>query len=646
MTALRADLISFYIYKPSAEPGLSMSQQTESVAHGTATKKRVHSMRFGTSFKDSGKVEFRLWAPSCKSVSVTLSYGDYESSIALAAEEDGWFVGSGKAKPGARYKFITDDGLAVPDPASRYQPEDVHGLSQIVDPNSFEWTDNDWHGLPWSQTVLYELHVGTFTPEGTFAGVASKLDYLKKLGVTAIELMPVADFPGEYGWGYDGVLPYAPESRYGTPDDLKSLIQQAHHKGIQVFLDVVYNHFGPEGNYLHAYAQEFFTDKHKTPWGAALNFEGRSEVREFFIDNALYWLEEFNIDGLRLDAVHAIKDDSVTHVLNELANRVAAGPGRERARHLVLENEDNIARFLERDQSKQPELYSAQWNDDIHHAYHVLATGESGGYYADYVQNTNGKSPLALLGRALAEGFIYQNDPSELRDGGRRGEKSAHLPPNAFVAFIQNHDQIGNRAFGDRIATIADSKVLKALTAIQLLAPSIPLLFMGEEWGAKTPFMYFCDLGPELAPLVTEGRRGEFAKFPEFSNPETRHKIPDPCNPKTFEQSKLVWSDLQKHQHQSQFEFTRSLLKLRRNRVVPVLDKITSGEAHLDGEILTVEWKSGIEPVLVVLTNLSGENQKLIENKLDLSRLTTLYSNSEVDATKISENTLPPYSVL
>lgn len=623
-----------------------MSQQTQSVTDSAAAAKRAHSMQFGTSIKDDGKVEFRLWAPSCKSVQVTISYGDYESNTALNAQGDGWFIGSAKAKPGMRYKFITDDALAVPDPASRYQPEDVHEFSEIVDPTSFEWTDSEWKGLPWAQTILYELHVGTFTPEGTFAGVASKLGYLKELGVTAIELMPVADFPGKFGWGYDGVLPYAPESEYGTPDDLKRLIQEAHHKGIQVFLDVVYNHFGPEGNYLHAYAKEFFTDKHKTPWGAALNFEEGKEVREFFIQNALYWLEEFNIDGLRLDAVHAIRDDSAVHILNELAERVAAGPGRERARHLVLENEDNIAKFLERDQAKLPQFYAAQWNDDIHHAYHVLATGESGGYYADYVQNTNGKNALALLGRALAQGFIYQNDPSELRNGECRGEKSDHLPPNAFVSFIQNHDQIGNRAFGDRIASIADDRVLTALTAVQLLAPSIPLLFMGEEWGSKTPFMYFCDLGPELAPLVTEGRRGEFAKFPEFSNPETRHKIPDPCIPKTFEQSKLVWSDLNTPVHRKHFELIQELLNLRMHKIVPIINTITSGKALVDGNILTVEWSAESKPVLAVALNLSDGSQKLLDNKIESENLTTLYSHGGVDRQEFNTSLMPPYSVL
>jgi len=623
-----------------------MSQQIQRVANSSATRKRSHSMRFGTSVNGEGFVDFRLWAPSSKSVQVSLFDVNRESSIVLDAQNGGWFVGSGKAKPGMKYKFVTDDGLAVPDPASRYQPEDVHGPSEIIDPASFQWTDTDWRGLPWSKTVLYELHVGTFTPSGTFAGVAEKLDYLKDLGVTAIELMPVADFPGKFGWGYDGVLPYAPESQYGTPNDLKNLIQQAHHKDMQVFLDVVYNHFGPEGNYLHAYAKEFFTDKHKTPWGAALNFEGRSEVREFFIENALYWLDEYNIDGLRLDAVHAIKDDSATHILNELAQRVAAGPGKERVRHLVLENEDNIAKFLERDKSKRPEQYAAQWNDDIHHAFHVLGTGESGGYYADYVKNSYGKNALSLLGRALSEGFIYQNDPSELRGGERRGEKSSHLPPDAFIAFIQNHDQIGNRAFGDRIASISEYSVLAALTAIQLLAPSIPLLFMGEEWAAKTPFMYFCDLGPELAPLVTEGRRGEFAKFPEFSNPETRHKIPDPCIPETYEKSKLVWSDLELPKHLAHFQLVQSLLNLRQNKVVPLLDQISSSKAHINGEILTVEWRAGEKPVLVLIANLT-DGQQTFAQTIDTDKLKTLYATNLFDAKDISsKGQIPAYSVL
>lgn len=405
---------------------------------------------------------------------------------------------------------------------------------------------------------------------------------------------------------------------------------------------------GPEGNYLHAYAKEFFTDKHKTPWGAALNFEGRSEVREFFIENALYWLEEYNFDGLRLDAVHAIKDDSTNHILVELAQRVAAGPGRERARHLVLENDDNIAKFLKRNESKNPELYAAQWNDDIHHAYHVIATKESGGYYADYVKNEHGKNSTELLGRALSQGFIYQNDPSAYRDGERRGEISKHLPPSAFVAFLQNHDQIGNRAFGDRIASITEQNLLKALVSIQLLAPSIPLLYMGEEWACTTPFMYFCDLGAELAPLVTEGRRGEFAKFPEFSDPKTRDKIPDPCVAETFKRSKLVWNDLDDEGHRDYLEFTKSLLTLRQQQIVPLISKITSSALQMDGEILTVTWNAGSEPVLALAANLTDSAQTLGRDQLiGSNRFNTIYNTTKLaDGRDEGGAAMPPYTVL
>jgi malto-oligosyltrehalose trehalohydrolase len=624
-----------------------MSQQTQSAEGSVASKKRSHSMRFGTLVEPNNIVSFRLWAPNSQSVQLALFDGAQETRHAMNADGSGWHNLATQARPGMEYQFVLDDGLRVPDPASRFQPNDVHGRSQIVDPALFQWSDGDWHGRPWDETVLYEIHVGTFTEEGTFAGVANKLDYLKDLGVTAIELMPVADFPGKYGWGYDGVLPYAPESRYGSPNDFKSLIQQAHQRGMQVFLDVVYNHFGPEGNYLHAYAKEFFTDKHKTPWGSALNFEGRQEVREFFIENALYWLNEFNMDGLRLDAVHAIKDDSGRHVLIELANRVAEGPGRERPRHLVLENEDNGARFLERDHENKPKIYTAQWNDDIHHAYHVVATGESGGYYADYVKSQNGKNTVALLGRALAEGFIYQDEPSEFRDGEIRGEKSDHLPPSSFVSFLQNHDQVGNRAFGDRIASISDPKILNALSSIQLLAPSVPLLFMGEEWGCKTSFLYFCDLGSELAPLVTEGRRSEFAKFPEFLDPKTRHSIPDPCKLETFEQSKLDWSDLENALYLDNFKVTKALLALRIKEIVPLLSKIDSGKAALNGELLTVEWSENSKPILLLLANLTKETHTMTDNKFKQnSKFKVVYKTKGTTDQEIEDGTMPPHSVL
>jgi maltooligosyltrehalose trehalohydrolase len=377
----------------------------------------------------------------------------------------------------------------------------VHGASEVIDPGAFAWEDGDWNGRPWAEAVLYELHVGTFSPEGTFAGAQRRLDYLAELGVTAIELMPVGDFPGRCNWGYDGVLPFAPDASYGRPEDLKRLIQAAHRRGLMVLLDVVYNHVGPEGNYLHVYARDaFFTERHHTPWGAAVNFDGPGSelVRRFFVDNALYWLEEYHLDGLRLDAVHAILDDSPLHVLEEIAQAVREGPGRERALHLVLENDANQSRFLTRTAAGSPRWYDAQGNDDIHHALHAILTGERHGYYGD-----NADVPHRHLGRCLAEGFAHQGEASAYRGGEARGERSAHLPPGAFVGFLQNHDQVGNRAFGERLPVLAPPDALTLATAILLLAPSPPLLFMGEEHAAAVPFLYFCDFGPDLAAAVT-----------------------------------------------------------------------------------------------------------------------------------------------
>ncbi|HEX2738945.1 MAG TPA: malto-oligosyltrehalose trehalohydrolase, partial [Rubrobacter sp.] len=426
--------------------------------------RRLHRMPFGAEVLENGETRFTLLAPAAETVDLILE----DDLLSMHREEDGTFVLTTGAGAGARYLYRIDGTQEVPDPASRYQPDDVHGASQVVNPAAFVWEDEHWKGRPWEETALYELHVGSFSPEGTFAGVKEKLDHLVDLGVTAIELMPLSEFPGRRNWGYDGVLPFAPESAYGTPEDLKDLVQTAHSKGIMVFLDVVYNHFGPEGNYLPLYAPQFFTDRYDTPWGAAINFdgEGSEQVREFFIHNALYWLEEYNLDGLRLDAVHAINDASEKHFLDELAERVRQGPGRERHVHLVLENETKDVHYL-----RGP--YDAQWNDDFHHALHVTLTGEDASYYADYADK-----PLRHLGRCLAEGFALQNEPS----GG--------LPPGAFVSFIQNHDQIGNRAFGDRISHLAPLEAVRTAAEIYLLAPQIPMLFMGEEWAARTPFTF------------------------------------------------------------------------------------------------------------------------------------------------------------
>jgi maltooligosyltrehalose trehalohydrolase len=472
------------------------------------------------------------------------------------------------AKPGDRYQFRVDGDLLVPDPASRFQPDDVHRASMVVDPSAFSWTDDGWIGRPWEETVLSEVHVGTATPEGTYAGLSARLEQFRDWGITAIELLPLAEFPGRRNWGYDGVLPFAPDSAYGGPEDLKRLIDRAHSLGLMIFIDVVYNHFGPSGNYLHAYAGSFFTERHQTPWGAGINFDGPGgeTVRDFFVQNAIYWLDEYHADGLRLDAVHAILDDSETHIIAEIAERVRSALP-DRHVHLVLENDANEARWLRRDGAGNPQLHTAQWNDDLHHCWHTLLTGESDGYYVDYADR-----PVARLARCLAEGFAYQGEPSPHRDGEPRGEPTAHLPPSAFVAFLQNHDQIGNRAFGERLTELAPPERLALARAALLLGPQIPMLYMGEEWGSTTPFLYFVDFedDEELATAVREGRRREFARFKSFSDRHDSREIPDPTVEDTFVRSRLDWDDLGKAPYRDILSETRRLLHLRASTVVPL----------------------------------------------------------------------------
>jgi len=568
--------------------------------------KRMHSMPFGAELLDAERARFRLWAPSASRVELALVSPRWPVYFPMQGLDDGWHETAAPAGPGTLYRYRIDGALEVPDPASRCNPGDVHGPSMVVDPRAYEWTDGDWRGRPWEETVLYELHVGAFTPEGTFAAAIARLDHLAALGVTAVELMPLADFPGARNWGYDGVLPFAPDGAYGPPEDLKRLVAAAHARGLMVFLDVVYNHFGPEGNYLHAYARPFFTGSRHTPWGAALNFDGAHArtVRDFFIHNALYWLEEYHLDGLRLDAVHAIADDSAPDILTELAARVRAGPGRDRRVHLVLENDDNAARYLD-GTGQSRDRYNAQWNDDLHHAFHLLLTGETDGYYADFE-----REPARHLGRALAEGYAYQGERSAYRDGVARGEPSVELPPTAFVSFLQNHDQVGNRALGERLVRLADERALRAAVTAWLLAPSPPLLFMGEEFGAATPFLFFCDFGPDLAAAVTEGRRREFARFARFARAGAQAALPDPNAPETFAASKLDWESVAKPANASWLACYRRLLELRRGYIVPLLAGAgprAGRYAACGAGAATVNWALGRGSRLEIRLNLSNK---------------------------------------
>ena len=552
----------------------------------------AHSMPFGAALLEDGRVRFRLWAPDSARVGLELD-GNAAGARALTmrAVDSGWHeLAVPETAAGTRYRFIVQvpdlKTLAVPDPASRSNPDGVHEASAVVDPRAYAWNNSGWRGRPWSEAVVYELHVGSFTQEGTFAAARRQLPALRELGITVLQIMPLAAFPGRRNWGYDGVLQFAPAACYGGPDQLKALIDAAHSLGLMVMLDVVYNHFGPEGNYLHAYCPQFFNPAHRTPWGAAINFDGESNatVRDFFVHNALFWIEEYRFDGLRLDAVHAMRDTSSPDIVRAIARALREGPGRKRQVHLVLENNANQASYLDRGPQGEPIWATAQWNDDVHHALHVLTTAETDGYYADYAQ-----APLQKLGRALAEGFIYQGEHSQFR-GAPRGQPSAGLPPTAFVGFLQNHDMVGNRAMGDRIGAVAGEQILAAAYVCLLLTPEIPMLFMGEEFAASTPFPYFCDFGPELAQSVSDGRRREFERFAAFAA-EAAARIPDPNAEATFLSAKLAWDERERPPHAARLALVRELLALRRQHLVPLLAALRhGGYFSVEGSVLRAGW--------------------------------------------------------
>lgn len=553
---------------------------------------KPYEFTFGPQPLPGGGTRFRLWAPGQDSVTLEVAGAE---PLAMTPRGDGWFELDTGHGPGTRYRYGVD-GMSVPDPASRLQDLDIHDVSVVAAPDAFAWKHAAWPGRPWHETVLYELHVGLC--DG-YAGVAARLPELARLGVTAIELMPIGDFPGPRNWGYDGVLPYAPDTAYGTPDELKAMIDTAHGLGIMVFLDVVYNHFGPEGNYLHHYASDFFREDIRTAWGPALDFR-RAEVRRFFAENALYWLREFRFDGLRLDAVHAIH---APDWLAEMAHFVRSHCEPDRHVHLVLENDDNSARLL-------GQGFDAQWNDDAHHVLHVLLTGETDGYYQDYAQQ-----PEERLARCLAEGFIYQGEPSVHRGARARGEPSAHLPPTAFVLFLQNHDQIGNRAFGERLSTLLNApppneqpNPLAAAVALQLLCPHIPLLFMGEEFASTTPFLYFTSHPEKLAQAVREGRRQEFAGFTDFSRGGARRALPDPNARSTFAGSTPVPPAATDARANLWNAYYGHLLDIRRQRLVPHLPATRALLAQAIGPgAVIARWRLGTAGILTLALNLGPQ---------------------------------------
>jgi len=501
---------------------------------------------------------FRVWAPAAHRMQLVVNGRQHEM------ERDGeYFAAEVFAAAGERYAYRVDGGKSVPDPVSRFLPDGVHGRTEIVDPHAFDWADREWRGIPLRDAIIYELHVGTFTPEGTFDGAVSRLEYLKDtLGVTVIELMPVAAFPGTRNWGYDGVSPYAVQASYGGPDGLKRLVNAAHRAGLAVILDVVYNHLGNEGNYLDVFGP-YFTDRHQTPWGRAINYAERG-VREWAIENARYWLREYHLDGLRLDAVQTIFDDSPTHILREFADAVHDN-GREAGRVTlaIAESDENDSRLI------REYGLDAFWSDDFHHAVHGFTTGERAGYYQDFGR-------LEQIARALNEGYVFQGEHFAFWNA-PRGTPASDVALPANVICIQNHDQVGNRAQGDRLTTLVKSSAArKAAAALLLLAPHTPLIFMGQEYDEARPFQFFTSYGDSaLQKAVSEGRRNEFKDF-DFS------EVPDPESPETFDRSKLDWTQVS--QENEMLDWYEALIRLRKEFVTASGRRCTAA-AHQPGSI-------------------------------------------------------------
>ena len=552
-------------------------------------------------------IAFRVWAPRARQLDVVLERENGEHRHALEPARDGTFSGVVReATPGDRYWYCLDDGPRWPDPASRRQPLGVHGPSEVVDPRAFQWTDAAWTGPSPADLIFYELHVGTFSPEGTFAGVRTRLPAIAALGATAIELMPVADFPGARNWGYDGVAAFAPARCYGTPDDLRHLVDAAHGLGLAVFLDVVYNHFGPDGAYAVAFSPSYLTDRHRTPWGAAINFDGHDStmVRAFFIENACHWVREYHIDGLRLDATHAIADDSSRHVLAELAARVRASASDRRVL-VVAEDHRNLNWVL------QPEDaggwgVDAVWADGFHHHMRRLLAGDSEGYFRDYSGTTED------LATTMRQGWFHPGQQS-VHFSELRGTDPAGLALEQFVICLQNHDQVGNRALGTRLNEEIDLAAYRAASIVLLLAPETPLLFMGQEWAASTPFLYFTDHHADLGRLVTEGRRQEFRHFAAFSDPERRRQIPDPQALSTFLDSRLRWNERDAEPHAGVLRLYTAALALRRRSAA-----WRDGSAHpvsaLDAGTIAFRRGHGSSAVVVV-ARLKGSG------RVDLGRV-------------------------
>jgi maltooligosyltrehalose trehalohydrolase len=543
-----------------------------------------------------GRAHGRVWAPACRSLDVVIEPNGAGSprTVPLNKDADGFFEGSIDARAGDRYWFRLNGTTLRPDPASRFQPDGPDGPSEIVDPAAFSWTDSTWNGIGADGQVVYELHVGTFTRDGTWGAATEQLPYLADLGVSVIEMMPVAEFAGKYGWGYDGVDLYAPTHLYGRPDDLRAFVDRAHALGIGVILDVVYNHVGPDGSYLAEYAPEYFTDRYRNDWGQAINFEGPAPARMFFVENAGYWIDEFHFDGLRLDATQDIHDASAEHVIASIVRRVREAGGSRRT-YVVAENEPQHPRIV-RPQSQSGYGADALWNDDLHHTAIVALTGIREAYYTDY-----SGTPQEFIS-AAKYGYLYQGQWYSWQKN-RRGQPDLDLPGYAFVSYLENHDQVANTPFGRRLHQLANPARLRALTALMLLGPATPMLFQGQEFASSAPFLYFADHKPELAESIETGRREFLAQFPSLKDPELVASLPSPVDPATFERCKLDSSE--RDRHAQAYALHRDLLALRRSD--PVLRR--AGRQRPDGAVLSstaflLRYRDGSDGDRLLLVNL------------------------------------------
>lgn len=604
-------------------------ESSMTMANGTNSNFRFRRS-WGAEIIEDRIARFRLWAPNATAIAVRIDGEDQP----MTASGDGWFeLAVADIGSGTEYSYVLPDGAVVPDPASRAQVGEVHGPSVLVDP-AYRWANDDWRRRHWEEAVLYELHIGTFTPEGTFRAAIEKLPHLAAIGITALEIMPVAHFGGRRGWGYDGVLHYAPHVAYGTPDDMKAFIDAAHGHGIMVLLDVVYNHFGPEGNYLDRYASDFFHRDLQTPWGAAIDFS-RDAVRRYFIENALHWIGEFRLDGLRLDAVEQIYDNSKRHILMELAETLHSS-FTDRPIHLLLEDQRNLVRLLGRDSEGRAAAYTAEWNDDFHHVAHVVATGETGGHYRRFA-----KHPWLKLSHALRHGFIFPDHNAEHPEV--VPEVDFYLPPTAFIDFLQNHDQIGNRAFGERLTILAHPLMLEVLTAVLLLSPHIPFLFMGEEFGETQPFHFFCDWKDELGEIVYKGRLKEVESFGELPVGKVAKDMPAPNALSTFEDSKLRWNRAGTDEGRKWLDLMAKLIRLRQQFVVPLLGTIG---------IVETEAPDAEEGVVAVSWQFEGGKLELRANLTDRPLPvpafdgTPVFLHSGSSDVELANGALSPYSVV